>query len=207
MTGSPPRILETITGALLPSECRENVLGDLYERYSGPWAYARDAICVVPMVIASRIRRTCDPQVILIEAFTLYLSYLAAAWYVDRAFVFDDWGPPSLVIPAAVTLTLFLFSDAYSIRRRPMFCALTGAAVAWLGQAAPVWVLVSGGITAALIVSMLHLVFPPDSRKMQSAGGPTLRFRQGGELPGPIGPLPFAVVALLWVLYRFRKKK
>ena len=51
-TSSPPKLLETIAGLFLPRAIREQVLGDLHERYSSPLQYTLDLICTVPWVMA-----------------------------------------------------------------------------------------------------------------------------------------------------------
>ncbi len=53
----PPRLLETIAGLLLPQAVREQVLGDLHERYVSPLQYISDVIRTVPWVMASGLRR------------------------------------------------------------------------------------------------------------------------------------------------------
>ena len=52
----------------MPPACREEVLGDFCERYRSPAQYAFDAVFTVPLVISSRIRRTSDPQIVLIQS-------------------------------------------------------------------------------------------------------------------------------------------
>ena len=101
----PPKTLETIVGALLPSACREHVLGDLCERYRGNWQYLCDALLILPMLVASRIRRTADPQMLLIEAFAIYLSFVAAGWqFCGASFLYDDSGFLRLAVPALAAL-------------------------------------------------------------------------------------------------------
>jgi len=56
-TSRPPKVLETIAGFLIPSSVREQVLGDLHERYKFPLQYVSDVIRTVPFVIASRTGR------------------------------------------------------------------------------------------------------------------------------------------------------
>jgi hypothetical protein len=68
MKSAPLNWIEAPIGLLIPPACREEVLGDLYQRYAGPRQYLLDALRAVPLVIASRVRRTTDPAVLLIEA-------------------------------------------------------------------------------------------------------------------------------------------
>ena len=83
MRSGPSKAAEAIVALLLPPACREEVLGDLHERYRSRLQYFTDALSTVPLVILSRIRRTADPQVLLIQAFALYASFLTAAWFKD----------------------------------------------------------------------------------------------------------------------------
>jgi hypothetical protein len=61
MQSGPPKWLERVVEFLLPSDYREHVLGDLYERYQSPAQYARDAFRTAPRVIWCHIRRTFAP--------------------------------------------------------------------------------------------------------------------------------------------------
>jgi hypothetical protein len=74
MSSGPSRTAEGIIAAIVPPACREEVVGDLHERYRSQGRYALDALRTVPLVIVSRIRRTADPQILVIQAFVLYLS-------------------------------------------------------------------------------------------------------------------------------------
>jgi hypothetical protein len=80
MYSGPSKIAEAIVSVLIPPACREEVIGDLHERFKSSSQYAVDALRTVPLVIISRIRRTADPQMLLIQAFALYMSFLGAAW-------------------------------------------------------------------------------------------------------------------------------
>ena len=77
MNPGPSKAAEAIVAVFLPPACREEVLGDLHERYRSPRQYGLEALRTVPLVILSRIRRTADPQVILMQAFALYVSFWA----------------------------------------------------------------------------------------------------------------------------------
>jgi hypothetical protein len=50
--------LEKVVEKLIPREQREQVLGDLAERYVSPFRYIRDAIKTIPFVTASHVRRS-----------------------------------------------------------------------------------------------------------------------------------------------------
>src|SRR5580704_2914287 len=108
MNHCPSKAAEAIVAVLLPPACREEVLGDLHERYRSPRQYGLDALRTIPMVVLSRIRRTADPQVLLLQAFALYASFLGAAWMKGRG------GPLRLAIPAGIALLGMMLEDAYS---------------------------------------------------------------------------------------------
>ena len=115
MKPAPPRLMQVVVGILIPPACREHVLGDLYERYKSPGQYLAEALCTVPLVILSRIRRTTDPQVFLMEAFALYLSFLAATWQSGgMPFLHEKRGFLRLAIPVAVALAALMLGDAYA---------------------------------------------------------------------------------------------
>ncbi|MCC6363504.1 MAG: hypothetical protein IT165_08250 [Bryobacterales bacterium] len=127
MKPRPPRVFEFLVGLLLPPACREHVLGDLHERYRGPVAYLLEGISAIPRVVVSQVRRTTGWQLLVMEAFTLYLAFLAAAWRFDGA-AFPDEG---LVIPAAVALITLVLADAYrTAPRRTPQQSLSGVVLA-----------------------------------------------------------------------------
>ena len=84
--------------------------------------YATDALSTVPLVILSRIRRTADPQVLLIQAFALYASFLTAAWFKDASLLQAQWGLLRLAIPPGMALLGLILEDAYTTpgRRSPL---------------------------------------------------------------------------------------
>src|ERR1044071_4232806 len=65
MRRTPSRFAETVVAIFVPPGRREEVLGDLYERFHSPLRYAADALHTVPLVILSKMRRITDPQVLL----------------------------------------------------------------------------------------------------------------------------------------------
>jgi hypothetical protein len=172
----PPRLAEALVGFLIPPACREHVLGDLHERYTSPIQYFIDVLATVPLVILSRIRRTTDPVVLLMEAFVLYVSFLAAAAYFERALLNDQMGLFRLALPAAIAIVALVLSDAYDNPRRksplkPMLGSAFSVACAFLSQAVlsaghsslalSGWIVVCGGGVSILLVSTLRILFPP----------------------------------------------
>jgi hypothetical protein len=185
MQSAPREWMEAVVGFLIPPACREEVLGDLHERYTGPRRYIADAVRTVPLVIASRIRRTADPQVLLMEAFALYISFLAAAWrFEGLPFLYTQRGFLRLAIPAAVALVALILADAYANPRKragltPILEAALGVALAFLSQSAlwfvdrellvPRGVMISAGGMSVLLVSTLRMLFPSAANRPRGA--------------------------------------
>ncbi|MEP6539850.1 MAG: hypothetical protein ABJF23_31255 [Bryobacteraceae bacterium] len=150
---------EMFVSFLLPGSCRDEVLGDLYERYKGPLQYAADVIFTVPLVIASKIRRRSDPQTALIEVMTMYLVYGAAAWFVDRSYLRTGSALLRLAIPPAATMGLFALWDVYTTsRRKPVLCVALGGLFA-IGSV-PIEILACGVLMIAAFVVIILLMFP-----------------------------------------------
>jgi len=114
MRAGPSKIAEAIVAFFVPPACREEIVGDLHERYSSPWQYARDALVTVPLVISSRIRRTTDAHVFMLQVLAIYGSFLLAAWLKDRAFLNEPWGLLRLALPAGLMLVALILEDAYA---------------------------------------------------------------------------------------------
>jgi hypothetical protein len=180
----PPRSLETLVGLFIPPACREVVLGDLHERYTSLPLYLADALLTVPLVILSRIRRTTDPQVLLMEAFVLFLSFWGAARFMDAAFLDDRWGLLRLAIPATTALLGLVLEDAYAMpgRRWPLKAIrapVFGLGIAFLSQwmlpvdhpelRLPHWILWCGAGTGLLLVAAVRMLFPPPADRPQGA--------------------------------------
>jgi hypothetical protein len=143
MASLPPKALEKLVGWFLPPACKEEVLGDLCERYKSPARYLGDAIRVIPCVIVSRIRRTSDPQELVISAMLVYASMLATAWWMDKEFLNSEWGLLKLFIPSVETLVFDTLATAW---QKP-------------GDRGLHWL--SNGINSALNVLLLFRLIPP----------------------------------------------
>ncbi|HWC00724.1 MAG TPA: hypothetical protein VG672_28655, partial [Bryobacteraceae bacterium] len=155
MASGPSRIAEAIVGLLIPPACREEVLGDLHERFQSRWQYAADVLSAIPLVILSRMRRIADPQILLIQAFVSYLSFLAAAWLADRTLLYEQRGFLRLAIPAILILLGLILDDTYAkpgqrsaanLTRGPLLGVMTALAsqgMLWAGNtglALPAWI-------------------------------------------------------------------
>jgi hypothetical protein len=214
MRAAPPRWVEMLVGITIPPACRESVLGDLHERYAGLPQYLLDALCAVPLVIVSRIRRTTDPQVRLLEAFVLCLSFLTAARYKDANFLTEPWGLMRLAIPAAMALVGLMLEDAYARpgRRSPVNAIVApvfGLGIACLSQLVlsggwpalvlPQWILLAGSGMGFLLVATLRMLFPPLADRPQGANGPAFWLQQSGK-PLNIPPVAIRVLKVMGVM-------
>ncbi len=185
MKAAPSKTAETVLGLLIPPACREQVLGDLHERYTGPRQYLADALSAVPCVVVSRIRRTTDPQVLLMEAFALYLSCVGVARISGQsAFLYEPWGLLRLAIPTAVVLVALILADAYAdpakrsrVKRmvQTAFCiglAFLSQATFWATNpdlAVPARIMLYGAGISLVLVSALRVFFPKDDNRPRGA--------------------------------------
>jgi hypothetical protein len=172
----PPKPIERLVGFFIPPACREEVLGDLHQRYESTPRYVADALTTVPLVIVSRIRRTTDAVVFLMEAIVIYSSYLAAAFSRDQTLLTDALGFVRLGLPAAISLLALMLADAYADPRnrsplKPMLGVVLGVAMAWVlpvvllagnaDFALPRSVMIAGSSLSLLLVCALRLLFAP----------------------------------------------
>jgi hypothetical protein len=200
----PPRSLETAVGFLIPPACREEVLGDLHERFTGLGHYVRDAVFTVPLVIASRIRRTTDPAVILMEALAMYLSFLMAAWYLDRPSLSDPSGLWRLAIPVVAMVLALALRDVCAtpgirLRWEAVLRPALGAGCALL--VSPSWLVLLGSMLSILTVAPLRVMFPPAADLPQGAAGPPFWQRYvAGSVERPAVAIVAAVVLLVGLL-------
>jgi hypothetical protein len=199
MYSGPSKTAEAIVAVFVPPACREEVLGDLHERYSSSCQYGLDALRTIPLVIISRIRRTADPQVLLMQAFALYVSFLGAAWLKDQPFLSEQWGLLRLAIPAAMAMLGLILEDAYAKpgRRSPLNLArgpLLGFGLALTSQgilrvsnpdvAIPSWIAFYGCATSLLLSSAVRMLFPPATNQLQGANVPADWLKQSGTSLG-----------------------
>jgi len=195
MASGPSKSAEAIVAILVPPACREEVLGDLHERYRSHSQYAFEAWITVPLVILSRVRRTADPQVVLIQAFVLYLSFLCAAWFKEAALLQAQWGLLRIAIPAGITLLVVMLEDAYANpgRRPPLSLvrgpvlglafALASQGLFWSGNpklALGRWILLSGCAMSLLLSSAVRMLFPPATQQLHGANAPADWLKQTG---------------------------
>ena len=157
---------------------REHVLGDLHEKCKSPRQYLIDATSVLGPVIISRIRRTTDVQVFFMEVIAVYLSFSAAAWWLDqKGLLFDHAGFACFAMPTTVTAIGLLMCNAYADPekevsvRRSMLQSVGCLALAFFGQAVifdacrsfsvPFGVMLYGSCVSVVLICTLRMLFPP----------------------------------------------
>jgi len=217
MNAGPSKAIEAIVAVFVPPACREEVLGDLHERYSSPRQYVFDALSTVPLVILSRIRRTADPQVLLIQAFGVYLSFLGAAWFREAAILREPWGLLRLAIPAVMAMLGLILEDAYAspglrsplrLARGPLLglgFALGSQAVFWAGEpdlAVPRWIFFYGCAMSLLLSTAVRVLFAPVTDRLQGVNAPAHWLKQAdgsAETPPGIIRVFKGIVAILAV--------
>lgn len=74
LNAAPPPALEKLVWHLLPPMVREEVAGDLWERFRSPLRYLADAAATLPFLIVSQARRQTNGPVFLLQAFTIFVS-------------------------------------------------------------------------------------------------------------------------------------
>jgi hypothetical protein len=193
MESGPSKIAETLVYWLLPPVCREEIIGDMRERNQSSRQYLIEAVGTVPSAIYSRILRTTDAVLILMEAVSVYTLFVMSAWWLDHELLFREFGYARLAVPPAIFMAVIMVTDAYSDPKKrwplkPLFGPTLGFALTYVMElnqsgALPVSVLSWGGTFSVLIVSTLRLKFAPVTEQPQAAKIPA--FWQKLELSPP----------------------
>jgi len=185
MSSGPSKRAEAIVAFFVPSACREEVLGDLYQLYRSPLEYAYSALKTVPLVVLSRMRRTSDPQVLVIQAFAAFVSFLGAVWLKDGSRVLEPWEMLRPAVPAAMTVLGLLLQDTYAntprksgrdLARGPglgFVLALASQGILQISHsdlALPGWTVLYGCATSLLLSSAIRVFLPPTFDRLQGAG-------------------------------------
>jgi hypothetical protein len=131
-------------------------------------------------VIAARIRRTADPQLLLMHAFAWYVSFLGAARCVDGRLLEEPWGLVRLAMPAAAALLCLVLDDVYSRpEKQSPAGSLRGLVVAVAFAAGShnllhlsLRVSLYGLGMSFLLSSALRLLFPPVTSPLQGVTAP-----------------------------------
>jgi hypothetical protein len=196
MSDGPPKIAEALVSLLIPPACREEIVGDLHERFRSPGQYAADALQTIPPVIFSRIRRTADRQVLLIQGFVLYTSFLGAAWLREGATAEEHRGLLRLAIPAVTVMPGLILDDAYAKAGQRSALNLTrgpllGFVLALAAQGAlriskpdlaiPYWNLLYGCTLGLLLLPAVKILFPPTQGQLMEMHELAVPLRQAGS--------------------------
>jgi drug/metabolite transporter (DMT)-like permease len=180
-------VIEKGVGIFIPPACREEVLGDLRERNDGAQLFLYDALRTVPFVILSRVRRTTDSVVLLMEAFCCYVSFFTAAWVLQPSMTATREGLLRLAIPGAIALVVLMIADAYadprkkSLLRPVLAVALAFACVFAVHAGRPLLpgpTLAAGSGMSILFLLVLRMLFPPMADRPQQAQGPAFWQKQ-----------------------------
>jgi hypothetical protein len=184
-------VIERLVGILIPPACREEVLGDLHERSvligGGTSLFLYEALVTIPLVIVSRVRRTTDSVVLLMEAFCCYVSFLSVAWVVQPSMVSTQGGLLRLAIPGAIALFVLIIADAYADPRkksvlRPVLAVALAFAAVFLVHAIrpllPGLMLATGSGMSMMLLLAMRMLFPPLADRPQQVQGPAFWQKQ-----------------------------
>lgn len=180
-------VIERIVGIFIPPACREEVLGDLRERNDGVQLFIYDALRTIPLVIVSRIRRTTDSVVLLMEAFCCYVSFLAVALVAERPMLATQEGLLQLAIPGAIALFVLVMADAYANPRkksvlRPVLAVALAFACVFLVHLIhpllPDFMLAVGSGMSMMLLLAMRMLFPPLADRPQQVQGPAFWQKQ-----------------------------
>lgn len=179
MESGPSKIAEAIVYRLLPPACREEILGDMRQRNQSSAQFLVESISTVPSVIYSRVRRTTDSVVALMEAASIYTAFVMTARWLDNDLLFDKSGFARRAIPPVTFLVAIVLADAYSLPTKrwplkPFLGPMIGLALTYAvelngGWALPATVLAWGGAISFVLVSTLRFLFPPVTERPQAA--------------------------------------
>ncbi len=183
MEPGPSKVAEILAGYLIPSACREEILGDMRERYRSGWGYCLEAAQVIPCAIYSRVCRTTDGVMALMQAGSMYTAFLIAAKCFDAAAISEKYGLARLAIPPVIVLAVMSLADAYSNPRKrwllkPLFAPTLGFAAAYIEQqmyrqwSLPVSVFAWGSGAGLLLVWTLRLAIPAITDRPQAVNAP-----------------------------------
>ena len=112
MEALPPELISRAVGILIPSCVREEVTGDLCERYKSPMQYTKEVVAMLPHLIASQIRRNTNVPMFGVQAFLLFFCFGGSVAAGDVAAIdVPRW--LRAAVPTLVALGALLLRDAY----------------------------------------------------------------------------------------------
>jgi hypothetical protein len=206
--GKATRLMEAIVSLLVPPACREEVVGDLHERYRSPARYLMDAIRTVPFVIVSRIRRTADAPLVLIHGLSFYLSFLITASFLDEAFLQSAWVLVRLAVPPVAVVLGLVVEAAYANSSLPVRGTVIGLFLSFLVQvflraisheiAAPADIFALGIAIGWAVCWLIQRSVARGTNQMQGINAPAFWLKREWELP------PGAIQSLRVMLAAYR---
>jgi hypothetical protein len=136
MEARPPVLIDRVVRAIIPPAAREAVIGDLWERYRSPFNYALEALCVMPFVVASQLRRTWNAPMLGIQAFAFFWCF---GGFAVNAASLDAPRWARAAIPTIAALIGLVLRDVYRESeqhpaRRAAFEVVTAVAFVLISQ-------------------------------------------------------------------------
>src|SRR5215471_10415500 len=107
----PPAVMERVARLLIPPAAREEVVGDLWERYRSPLSYASEALSVMPFLVASQIRRNTNVPALAIAAFVFFVFCFGGIAAIDAPTDVPRW--LRAAVPTVAALIGLVLRDAY----------------------------------------------------------------------------------------------
>jgi len=165
LNNRPPRLLAGAIGWLIPPMVREEVAGDLWERFRSPLHYLIDAATTLPFILTSQIRRSTNGPLFGLQAFTLFASLGGFEPAIDGSPV-----PMSAraLIATLVAMVMLLLRNAYRATNLwtamravgDVLCVLLAVGLSQLllillGE--PAWRLPMGWLIGGLVFQLLLL--------------------------------------------------
>lgn len=111
LTSGPPPMLERAVLWLVPPVVREEVAGDLWERYCSPLQYLIDAIKALPWIVASQARRATQIPLFLLLALMVLASH--GGLEPDRGTVAGVPIAARALVATLAVLAAFVLRNAY----------------------------------------------------------------------------------------------
>ncbi len=190
---------EALVAVFTPPASREEVLGDLHERYRSPGQYGW-MHCVRSLWSSSAgLRRTVGPAGAPDAGFR-HVRIIPGRRLVHRGNTAPgQWGLLRLAIPGATAMLGLILEDAYAapgrrsavkLVRGPVIglgLALLSQCLLWAGArdlAVPRWTAFYGCVLSLLLSSAVRLLFPPAANQLQGASAPAIWLKQAGVSDG-----------------------
>jgi hypothetical protein len=112
--------MDKIVRFLIPPSVREEISGDLFERYKSKGQYTKDVALILPYILASQIRRNTNIPILGIQAFLLFFCFGGFVALSDAAAIdVPRW--LRAAVPTLLALTVLLLRDGFrAAEHRPV---------------------------------------------------------------------------------------